>query len=105
MNAFDRITPESPEYKELSVRARLKVDELNYSEFTDVIFMIEQRNRWVDGNIWYLEEMQSQRRSLRKKSIKQLDLFEGNLIDSSKINASRLILHYLRDRKLGREAK
>ena len=57
MNAFDRITPESPEYRELSVRARLRVDELNYSEFTDVIFMIEQRNRWVDGNIWYLEEM------------------------------------------------
>ena len=91
MNAFDRITPESPEYKELSVRARLKVDELNYSEFTDVIFMIEQRNRWVDGNIWYLEEMQSMRRSLRKKSIKQLDLFGGNLIDSSQINAALFI--------------
>ena len=73
------------------MRARLRVDELNYPEFTDVIFMIEQRNRWVNGNIWYLEEMQSQRRSLRKKSIKQLDLFGGNLIDSSKINAALFI--------------
>ena len=73
LSAFDKILPNSKEYHALSLKDRLEFDELNYSEFSSVVFMLERRNAWVDNSIWHLNQMQSIRRKYRIKFQKILD--------------------------------
>ena len=100
LDLFDRVTQKSPEYQQFGVRDRLKLDELNYPEFNNVVFLLEQRNAWVTGKIWHLDEMQSMRRKLRQKNKKIIDDFNGSLIDSSKIAGAQVIQNNLKRRRL-----
>lgn len=96
---MDRIKPDSADYNKLSVMNRQIFNELNSSEFDDVVRSIELKGMRTAKVILKLSQMKSLRLQINSRNADIIDRFADSVIDSSMVNGALTIQRYLKERK------
>ena len=96
---MDRIKPDSADYNKLSVMNRQIFNELNSSEFDDVVRSIELKGMRTAKVILKLSQMKALRLQINSRNAEIIDRFADSVIDSSMVTGALTIQRYLKERK------
>lgn len=96
---MDRIKPDSAAYNKLSVMNRQIFNELNSSEFDDVVRSIELKGMRTAKVILKLSQMKTLRMQINSGNAENIDRFGDGVIDSSMVTGALVIQRFLKERR------